>query len=228
MSTLTQFFSGAGVKPPTGVDLRGGINGLGYEKTGANEITIKAGSCRDKTDSVNLVLAADQAVAIPATANAIIHLFLANDGVVHADDDAAGANVIAGGVTHIRWMGFAPTDGTGAVRQCHLSARDDSLSFGSGINLGTKTKGTDVDISPYVYTPRVYEYSGSGSPVGTTGNLYTIGSVKDNGLKIWEVGAGSASRAWYAHNVPFIGNSIYLSPVGDAKIFLILAVTIDR
>jgi hypothetical protein len=109
----------SGLQTVPGLDTTGNIMGFNLSKTGANQVTVSKGSCLDSTLTVPLALTADTAVAIPAVANTIYHVFvvrLVADGTFTVKAYTSEAGVASDStVDKWRWVGFCVTDGSTEV-----------------------------------------------------------------------------------------------------------------
>lgn len=80
--------------------------------TPLTHIDVSAGSCWDATDSIELTLAAPVSLTLPGdvVANTQYAVFLTNDGTVQFDKNFFGKTLLAGAVTHLRFIGFVTTE----------------------------------------------------------------------------------------------------------------------
>ena len=83
----------------------GGFLAPRYHYGADNTITIDPCSYYDETETVVLTLPAEQSLVIPSTVSTLQNLFLCDDGVVYTDVDEDGATLLAGTITHVKWIG---------------------------------------------------------------------------------------------------------------------------
>lgn len=104
------------VPPPSGELLTGNILGgtasMNVGSVTETDIDFTACKCYDSTGTVLLESAA-QTVTVPNTDPRLQNYFLCNDGIIRTDTDENGVNLLAGPVTHLRWIFFNRASNTG-------------------------------------------------------------------------------------------------------------------
>jgi hypothetical protein len=130
---------------PAGEYLTGGIIGGDYEKTGINELTVNALSCRDE-DNIVPIFCDSQTVNIPTSANEIYILFACSDGVVRVDTYVDGANLSA---YTKRRIGFVKNNSSEVVAEFRQSGEYLSfIKFSEATAMsGITTTASVVDLS---------------------------------------------------------------------------------
>jgi len=97
-----------------GLDYTGNMLGFDISKTGANQLTVTKGTCKDRLGVIDLYLTTDTTVAIPAVANTIYHLAvvrLLNQTMTvkaYASEAAMAADAT---IDAFRWIGEWLTNG---------------------------------------------------------------------------------------------------------------------
>lgn len=101
------------ITPLLGNSLRGGIIGLDFEKTGANEVTFSSGSCKCSDGLRTLVLTSTQVLSsLSTTADAKIYFFLTDSGVIKTDTNISGTNLTD---ESFRFVGMVKNDSSGVI-----------------------------------------------------------------------------------------------------------------
>lgn len=179
MSTLAQFFKTEQPVIIKGVSIEGGILGLLYESSGAHEMTVHPGACKDEYGIRDLFLPNAQQVNIPTTANTIFNMFLCDDNTVKTDTDVQGGAI----TIKKRWIGFCVTDGSGVVHPCLLTPFEPIHVFFPAIRLGS-------------FHVSGAKYSG-GSATLQLGTIGPLEKLKKVGAKsIYVSGAGPRGHFW--------------------------------
>jgi len=197
MSRLADFFTTVGVKLsplPDNTYVTGNIQGLGYNYSSANQISVGAGICYDSLNTTVLTASTSQVVSVPTAINTIYNLFLCDDGVVRTDTDVEGATLLAGTVSKLRWIGFVRNNSTGNI--CLFSTNDDGMKFGIPLenSLGTVTT-TYAHKDHTILIPVTRVSHVLYGPVGTSGTNIT--SSMDGTTLDQFIGLESTNNAAY-------------------------------
>lgn len=105
--------------------------------TPLTHLDVSAGSCWDATDSMELTLAAPVSLTLPGdvVANTQYAVFLTDDGTVQFDKDFFGKTLLAGSVTHLRFIGFVTTE-FASTNIMPFTMTGDVLEFHGNVNAG--------------------------------------------------------------------------------------------
>ncbi len=115
---------GGDIIPQAGVILTGNILGLDYSMNSASPtdtIDIGGGSCYDSLNQDILQYSGGSAQISAPVANTIYNIFLTDLGDVQFDTDVGGANLLAGAVSQLRWIGFVLTGAAVTIEEFSMS-----------------------------------------------------------------------------------------------------------
>jgi hypothetical protein len=200
--------------PPSGVDVTGNIYGFNLSKTGANQVTVSKGSCLDSTLTVPLALTADTAVAIPAVANTIYHIFvvkLVADGSMTVKAYTSEAGVVSDAtVDKWRWVGWWKTNGDSVAIEMMNTGEEYSFEVASEVLVATITSssGQTVDHSSFIPEARTafIKYTGSGTSVTRSevfsclpGTTNPDGRIMQGSVTADSVSLGHSVHAWFQY-----------------------------
>lgn len=118
------------LSPPSGVIVTGSMYGLDISLNSGVTLDITAGTCWDSTNTEVLTLPTDDTASITGAAvGTVYNVFLTNEGDVQFDTDVDGATLLAGSVTHLRWIGFVRTLVADAANLCAWASSSNYISF---------------------------------------------------------------------------------------------------
>lgn len=223
-TSLAMIRSMAMPEPPSGVDVTGGIFGMDLSKTGANQVTVSKGTCLDSTLTVALTLVTDTAVAIPAVANTIYHVFVVRliaDGSMTVKVYTSEAGVTSDStVDQWRWVGFCRTEGSGVV--INFFQIDDVVEFTgyTSMKFGRATSPTFVyfDLSSFVPISRIkaFRFCATNGQNNASSMFFSV----DGSIEHGKVGSASVGSITPGDLLSFVtnpgqGNTYFATRVGD-------------
>ena len=187
VATSSQSYNG-------GTYLTGSINGLEYEKTGANQVTVKMGDCMDSTNTVPLALLADTPLSVPTVINQVYNIFIVKETAggaisLRTDTDVDGANLT--GVDNFRWIGFVKNNSSGVLAEFSMSGN--IFTHGTPIDarlFNPTTLYAQYDHSPFMPVSRVEGVAYGAN--GASSNIFiSLNGVDD--VEIFNSVAGTTS-----------------------------------